>query len=380
VGFIRAVLLLLLCATPAFPAGQSNAAPAQSFTLDFVPSSPSLLLNLELGREEVRFRKEPEFGRGKVLRRAFSFGAGGGFLGFAVDLAKGVLYLDLNQNLDLTDDTGGVLQKASGGSPSFMLFRPGRIDLAGHAPPRSYSFSEVYFVDGRAGYALLRSAYSGKISLHGREWVLSIQDNLDGVIDGRDQFTLAPASGGESPGYDAMHVPNKLFLDGRLYRIHAAFSASSGVTQMSAEFVEIPASMGELVLEGSSLERLVLEGDGLAVLDSPAPPVLVPAGEYKVGAAYVKPPAGDLLLASREPSSVPRICVSGGASTPLKIGAPLGSSVDLASDGDWLRVNYILRGRGGEAYTPVNPDKKNPPKVSIYQGERLRGAGNFSFG
>ena len=74
----------------------------------------------------MKFRKEPDFGKDKVVRSALRIGPGkNDFMGFAVNLTRRSLYLDLNQNLDLTDDPDGIRREREGGiAPSLESGRP----------------------------------------------------------------------------------------------------------------------------------------------------------------------------------------------------------------------------------------------------------------
>lgn len=55
------------------------------------------------------FKKEPPFGRNSVTRGMLPLGEGGtNEMAFAWNRTAGVLYFNLNRNLDLTDDPAGV--------------------------------------------------------------------------------------------------------------------------------------------------------------------------------------------------------------------------------------------------------------------------------
>jgi hypothetical protein len=355
-----------------------------SFPLNFAEKESSLSTTLEVGKQEVRFRKEPDFGKDRILRRALKVGPGkDDFIGFAVNLTRRNLYLDLNQNLDLTDDPQGVFQAQEGGLPIF--FRNIRLNLHKNGIDRSYVLNPLYFYAESSYYMAIESSYRGEIELHGEKWRLEVQDNLDGEINLQDQFSITRAAssgeaGGGAPTYSGMQVPVNLFLGGHQYRLSFGFGAESDVSQLMAGFTEISSPLGELVLDGQFVQRLVLQGNGLVILDSPTQPLPVPADKYRVQAIYLQSPPSTMVFAARDVSRFPEFSVTAGASYHLRAGGPLESRVAVASRGNSLGLNYVLTGVAGESYTASNPGRKNPPKFSIYQGDRQLAAGNFEYG
>ena len=86
------------------------AASAATYPLKYRASGESESFSLPLDKSEVRFKKEPAY-EGEVVRSLLAVAPGGGeFIGFACDLQAKKLYLDLNRNLDLTDDPGGMFE------------------------------------------------------------------------------------------------------------------------------------------------------------------------------------------------------------------------------------------------------------------------------
>jgi len=76
------------------------------FDLEYVPSGQSLQVHW---LDRVSFEKEPDFGGRKVAKGLIPTGSEEkDYIGYACDLKKGKLYLDLNRNRDLTDDPNGV--------------------------------------------------------------------------------------------------------------------------------------------------------------------------------------------------------------------------------------------------------------------------------
>jgi len=78
---------------------------------------------LTLITKSSAFKKEPVFSGSKVIRGTLQLGGSkSDEMGFAWDRAAGKLYLDLNRNLDLTDDPAGVFSCARGFNDSFQFF------------------------------------------------------------------------------------------------------------------------------------------------------------------------------------------------------------------------------------------------------------------
>lgn len=356
-----------------------------SFPLKYVEKGGRLLSSVDPGKQEVRFRKEPDFGKDKVLRRALIVGPEqNDFVGFAVDLTKRSLYVDLNQNLDLTDDPQGVFKAISTGD--LVYFREVPLKLTRNGINRSYLLDPFYFYNGgTASYIGIRSYYAADVELNGQKYRLEVQDNLDGDLDRQDRFLIAPLTGNDEADkvattYGAMPVPQDLYLGGRRYQVRFSFGAGAEAAPLTADFTETTAPLGDLALEGQFVRRLVLEGDaGLAVIDFPAQAISLPADKYRVQGIYLQSGPGKPTL-SGDASQIPQFSVVAGTPSRLKAGGPLESSVTASSSGKMLDLNYILKGAGGEKYSVVNPDRSKPPKYFIYQGNRLMGTGGFEFG
>ncbi len=353
-----------------------------SFPLKYQSTSSYLSSNFGIGKQEVKFRKEPDFGKDKVLRLALKTGSGkNDYVGFAVNITRKSLYLDLNQNLDLTDDPSGVY-RAEARSP-FPMFRNVQLKLDKNGTWRAYSL-DFYFGGRDSGWVTVRSSYQGEIELYGQRWRLEVQDNLDGEIAPPDRVSITPAAGdgGESrtlTGYEPIPAAPKLFLGGHLYRIGYAFGTEAEGRLMTASFTEINSDLGELILEGQHVRRLVLEGGALVVLDQPPRSMLLPVDKYRIQAVYLQ-------LAPREPTlfgsagGISQLSVRTGAPCRLKLGGPLESTVIAGAAGDMLQLSYFLKGSGGEQYSLNNANRGRPPRFAIYKGDRQLVAGNFQFG
>ena len=361
---------------------------ARSFSLKYEESS-SILTRLDLGQQDVRFRKEPEFGKNdKIVRQALRIGPDAGdFVGFAVNLTRRMLYLDLNRNLDLTDDPQGVYHSApvaGGNAPiPFAFFKGVRLALRDNGGERPYLLEPFYFLNETTGYIGIRSCYRGVVELGGRQWLFQVQDNLDGRFDANDKFMVAPVPGRMEPKgipYGAMPLPRRLFLGGSEYQLGIALDSASGYKTATATFVECSSPMSELALEARFARRLVLiqADERLVILDNPEGKIRLPAGDYRIQASYLQAAGGKPILIGSTGKS--HFSAAAGAVTGVRVGAPFTSSVAAERKGNILLLSYALRGAAGEVYALSNPDRGNPPKFVIYRGDREVARGDFRFG
>ena len=355
-----------------------------SFPLKYVEMGASSLSSIIIpGKQEVKFRKEPDFGKDKVLRRALKIGSGkDDYIGFAVNLTSRTLYLDLNQNLDLTDDPQGIHKGQGGGG--MALFRNVRLNLHKNGVDRSYLLDPFYFYGRDSCYIAIRSSYRGEIELTGRKWKLAVQDNLDGDINPQDRFSITPVAGNaeanrDLPAYSAMPAAKSLFLGGHQYQLSFVFGTGPESSPLTANFKEITSDLGELVLDGQFIRRLVLEGAALVILDPPTRPIRLPVDKYRIQAIYLQSAPGKPMI-SGNASTIPQFSVITGTPYHLKIGWPLESSVKAAASGNKLQLSYFLKGAGGEQYSLSDSNRSRPPRFAIYKGNRQLAAGNFEFG
>ncbi|MBZ5500299.1 MAG: hypothetical protein LAP85_28225 [Acidobacteriia bacterium] len=366
------------------PAQTAAKAATFSFTLKYLETS-GLITKIDPGQQEVKFRKEPNFGTDdKIVRRALKVGPNpGDFVGFAVNLTSHTLYLDLNQNLDLTDDPRGVYRSENMRSSILLSFFKGvRLSFSSGGVNRSYLLEPFYFLGENSSYIGIRSSYAGEVELQGQKWQFQVQDNLDGQLDAQDKFLFTPvAREGEPKGipYSPMPVPKNLFLEGHEYQLGFAFKAASGDSPLTVTFAQITSPMAELTLDGQFVRRLLLQGDRrLVILDSPSHTIPLPADNYRIRGLYLQPAPDKPALASSSETSP--FVVTTGAPYRLRVGAPFVSYVTADRNGNMLRLRYILTGAAGEQYAVINPDRGNPPKFVIYKGDQVVATGSFQYG
>ncbi len=386
-------LLILVPSLLADAPGASEGEPESRhvFRLPFKEKGFYLRLFVPLEGSEVTFKKEPDFGDHKVIRGSIPAARDEkDFLCFAWDVSELKLYLDLNRNLDLTDDPSGVFQGQ--GKKYQQSFHNVRFKSINSQVPLHYQVT-VNFSDYRIyGIPLrcvvnVRSGWQGDVGLNGRKWQLRVADNLDGIIGPEDVLTLRPYEEGQKEpvdfsSYDRLDPPQKIFFDGHDYDLAFGFEPGTGGSQLVATFTESPSPLGTLEMKGSHIRRLILRGGrdnelSLVLMDSPGNEVLVPARVYNRQRIFLD--GGEifrvLLSFCRNEISVIQDKV-----TPLKLGVPLTHTVEMSRHGTELMLDYQLVGMGGERYINYGRNPRNRPTFTIYRGENKIGSGSFEYG
>lgn len=361
------------------------------FRLLYMEKGFYLRLHVPLERSEVTFKKEPDFGDHQIVRGALPTARGEEeFLCFAWDVSERKLYLDLNRNLDLTDDPSGVFQgQGKKYQQSFHNVRfksiNSRVPLLYHVTV-SFSDYRIYGIPLRC-VVYVRSGWKGDIVLNGRKWQLRVVDNLDGIIGPDDIMTLRPyEESQEEPvsfsSYDRFDPPQRIFFDGCDYDLGFGFEPGTGGSRLVATFTESSSPLGALEMKGSHIIRLILREEkgrnsSLVLLDLPGNRVLVPARVYNRQRIFLD--GGEifriLFAGSRNEISVIQDKV-----TPLKLGIPLTHTVEMSRHGTELILNYQLVGVGGEKYVNYGKDFKNRPAFTIYRGKKQIASGSFEYG
>jgi hypothetical protein len=382
------VLVLALAAfgtaTQAAPEGAERA-----FRLSYKPDGFLLPVRIDLKGAEFVFKKERPFDGREILRGALPISPDGqNRVGFAWDETEGLFYLDLNQNLDLTDDPLGVFRT----DPELPVFGNARMRFVRHGVPIGYvaDVNPYRSPEGEEDCIFrVRSGWLGEIELRDQRLLLGVVDNMDGVIDGNDILILRTDKDSvqelDDP-FDPDRFPamKGLYVNGRSYDISYAFESGETDTALVVTFAEHAIPMGQLEIEGDFLKRLVLErGESgsmsVAVLESPARRVACPVGVYDRLKVYLETGgAFQTLFATREEP----IRVGEQRAAQLKVGAPLNNTVDVTREGNTLGLTYHLLGVGGEDYarelrrTEIQTFR---PEFIVYHGSRELYRGMFSF-
>ncbi len=359
------------------------------FRLPFMDGGFYYRVSVPLEDREVVFKKEPDFGGRKIIRGALPAAREEkDFLCFAWDISEKKLYLDLNRNLDLTDDPYGVF--LGQGKKEQQTFWNVRFNSANPQNPALYDVS-VLFSHYRGAalrcLAIVRSGWQGDFELFGRRWQLAVTDNLDGVIGTEDILTLRPFEEGQEDSvsfsiYDRLYRPQKIFFGGHEYDLSFDFEPGDGGSSLVAIFTELLPPLGRLKLEGKSFKRIILtegreRGSATAIIDSPGSTVLVPARTYSKQRIFLD---GKEIYAFLYADSQTEISVAQDKVTPLKLGPPLNHTVEISRRGSELLLDYQIVGLSGEKYVHLGRSSASRPEFAIYLGQDKITSGSFRYG
>lgn len=373
-------------------AGETNSQQGQVVTayLDYREVSFSYMTwSPPVVKRAAPFNKEPSFGGGTVHRGVLKLGGGASNdLAFAWNRTTGKLYLDLNGNLDLTDDAGGpfACQAARNYTQRFS-------DI--HLPYQTPAGTWRMLVDlslwdeGRLTCNLsMRSFWEGKVTLHGEEWQVGLlrHEPFLETAPGSTDFLLRPWSDHAKPfGFyddrlDIMPFPPKLFLGSHAYELRCADEGRGQSARMRLEFAEREVKLGELKISGAFVRRVMLEGGHYrVVLDNPPATAKVPVGGYAAPKVCLQKGGLEACLDPQMPRRSDRVIV--GEKTPgvLVAGGPLTNSISISKRGKYLNLNYHLEGVGG-VYRLLNQDRSHPPEFTVYRGDKKLASGRFQYG
>ncbi len=374
-------------------AGEKNSAGGEVVTanLDYREVNYSFInWGLRVTARSAAFNKEPAFSGSKVVRGLLQLGGGAtNKMAFLWDGAARKLYLDLNRNLDLTDDRVGVFSCPRSSGESYQTFTnihlPFETAVGSHATLLDLN---LYSYGRLGGSAALRSFWQGKVTLQGEEWQVGLLENpfdQKPTLEG-GKLLLRPwaernqAFSVYAGSADAVPFSGRLFLGKRAYRLQCTNDVPGDLSQVRVEFTEQQPKLGDLKIAGHFLRRLTLEGGPyLVVLDWPEKTVKVPVGTYRLGKVCLQKDGAQAYLDSGTQGASGHITISERASAVLRAGAPLTNSVAISREGRKLSMNYRLVGAGG-TYQMLNQDRSHPPEFTVYHGGKKVAAGRFQFG
>jgi hypothetical protein len=134
----------------------------------------------------------------------------------------------------------------------------------------------------------------------------------------------------------------------------------------------------EFVVKGNEVERIILvpaqwtpsyEVKDLNI--QPGVSVFLPPGNYTIQYIYLR---GGYQSGPRDEI----LTLIPNATNRLAVGTPLKSTVSVNRQGRMLNLNYQLLDDQGRKYT--NPNRSDPPRFVVYQGQREIGSGTFEYG
>jgi hypothetical protein len=331
-----------------------------------------------LGSKAPVFKKEPALSGSKLIRGTLQLGASRSEdMGFVWDRAAGKLYLDLNRNLDLTDDPVAVSPVSGNSGDNYQHFTGIRLPIKTLLGTRQTLVDISLYNYGPLSCSIeMRSFWQGKVGTPG-EQRSSLETGL---------LLLRPWSERSKPfsvnngSLEAFPFSRKLFFGNRAYLLQCTNETQGGTVKARMQFTEQKPSLGELKITGQFVQRATLAGrDYLVVLDQPAATVKVPVGRYREAKVYLHKAGADAYLDGRFQAGARQITVNEKQPAVLTVGGPLTNSVSLHRRGKNLALNYQLVGAGG-SYQLMNQDRSHPPEFTIYLGDKKVKSGKFEFG
>jgi len=320
-----------------------------------------------------------------MIRGILNFGGNAGnSIPFVWQRDAGKIYLDLNQNQDLTDDPAGVFSAREGQRINYQTFTNIHLSL-NTAAGKCRVLADLHFYDYRPQPSCslaVRSFWQGKVMLQGRDWQAGLVQgdlNPSGSFE-NSRLLLRPWEKRNQPPA-TVPFSRKVFIDGHAYQLDPAVRSSDGEARPALQFTEQSVALGELKITGKFIQRLILAGGPyLVVLDQPAASVKIPTGSYNPSDLRLEQNGAVALGDSSLPQSGRRFAVDDKTPAVLEVGGPLTNSVIVSRHGQDLRLDYRLVGAGGGTYLLANQDRSKPPQFAIYRGDKKIASGNFEFG
>ena len=336
------------------------------------------------------FKKEPPFGRNSVFRGTLPLGGGEtNEMAFAWDRTAGVLYFDLNRNLDLTDDPAGVFTSDHRSGLNYQRFNKVHVPMKTTAGTcQALVDLNCYDYGGMTCNVMLRSCWQGKVTLQGVEWQIGLVAHpfeQKAFFEG-SSLLLRPWSEHNQPfstdsgSLETFPFSQKVFVGNHAYQLQCTAEPQGTAPRVRVQFTEQTPALGDLKVTGVFLQRVTLEGgDYMVVLDRPEAVVKVPVGSYKRFNACLK--IGGMEAHFNWPAEVveKRLVVSAQKPLLLPVGGPLTNSVSVIAQGRKVWLVYELVGAGG-TYQLVNQDRAHPPEFTVYLGDTKIASGTFEFG
>jgi hypothetical protein len=345
-------------------------------------------VNQNLAQPTRPFQKEPELSQQRVFRSALEFGRNtNNSIALIWDQPKHKLYLDLNRNLDLTDDPGGVFTSTNTGlQQSFARITVPLKTTRGVQPA---VLDLQCYTDEKGGWAYVHlsscSLWQAKVNIADQDWQVAAVDGLfgrEGPV-AADYLLVRPWAMRTNQMYLHYPVcgigpfPDRLFWLGRAFQVERRLEVGGATPVCKLELTPLQPPLAQLNLSGQFLYYAVLrDTNGYTVLlHEPVGTVKVPEGVYEVSAAWLKKGAAEAFRVGDKP-----LVIKVPAATNLVLGGPLTNCVTLERHGRKLMMNYQLKGAGGESYRLAQEDRDHPPEFMVYRGGKKVYSGKFEFG
>lgn len=337
-------------------------------------------------RSSVEFKNLPNLGSGQIISGVLELGGKKeNYIPFAWNKSEGKLSIDFNRNLDLTDDGENIFSNTVKHS---SMHQYDIISL-----PIKFGNNVIYYnvsIMNQRNYRSdifnisIKTAWCGEIELHGKKWLMAVQDNCNGVLNEEDHFMLLPPESIHLEDYKFLEfsalklTTPRFYIGNHLYIIRTEMVEKDDKVLVRAEFKEEPVETGRLELTGSYIKRLILKGNNTVILDRPTSSVLVPLGAYMTT---------NIMLENKDPQwrvtndqKLVGVNITREKPFILKQGGPLRNIAKAGQYYKTIYINYDLVGADGEKYSLSFINYDNPPRLAVYMGDKKIHADKFSYG
>ncbi len=302
------------------------------------------------------------------------------FIGYACDKNTQHVWIDINRNLDLTDDPSVHVCPVETEYINHH-YADVEFDMPGE-PARRYRMDIRLNSLAKTSFTVI-SGWEGFVELPTGKYPISITDNLNGNIDSGDAVMIG-YRGAETVesyrpgGICAAGNPSHLFIDGKNYAITYRFEPGAAGVDLLAEFHETSSPMLEAIVAGRHIDRMVLVGNqGTLFLDYPSATIAVPAGSYTLTRIILNAGKEDWKF---ESAPGHRYVFEAGKPVIIEEGAPLSNSLDLHKGVFVVSTSYKLRDKTGATYEPVSPFDLPRPQLLVLKGGKQILSTNFEYG
>lgn len=386
IGLAILGLFLLVGATAG--AGDSLAGAHQTVYLEYQELGSRIKgWQLNITPQTEPFKKEPAWGGRHICRGTINSafhgverpGAPPGHainLPFAWDYTQGKLYLDLNRNGDLAEHPAYSAQPGSG-DYFYETFTNIHLAFNGEVPSHPVLVDiALYAHKGKAisgGNLVWYSCWQGKAVLQGRECQVGLIEHPNHLGSTAEAFLLLrPWEDREKPfsledgllvGFDYC---TNLFAFGQAYRLACAYLPGDAA-KYKLELPEAQTELGEVVLTGKSIQRVVLwehqaKAPYTVVLDRPQPKVRVPVGTYNRYWVALRERSTEAFSDYRDWFRPKPVTINAASPLTLPMGGPLTNWVAVAAQSRNLTFEYQLQGAGGRYRLAGPVDRSKPPR------------------
>lgn len=335
---------------------------------------------IELSGTEILFKKEPSYKGIDIIRGVIPAGQGKeGRLCFAWDVQFATLYLDLNRNLDLTDDPEGIFSSKGGRNQYFRdISLPVRFGQETTAYTVNFDFTKTS--SWTSCIMRIRTCWRGDFRNGDDEWEFLLSDNLDTIIDNYERISLIPHKSGLSTNntfafYD-LKLPRRMCINTDCYDI--SFEPSQNIGTQSPVLVLTPSKVprGEIVINGHA-DYLLLEAHDknestIVIFDPPPSSAMIPCGRYT---SYRWGFGKSMFTANLKN----KIDVVPESPQIISVGGPLNNSVTAKRRFDSLDISYCLKDISGQILDQRTITNK-PPTFVVLKGDKKIGSGTFEYG